>query len=81
MSATHERDSQTAPQKERNYIRLRLSWCSTSALLWREDGDTRLIDNSGKKKKDIKIFKARPSSSPKAQLFLPHFNFQIKKKK
>lgn len=56
MSATHEPDSQTAPQKERNYIRLRLSWCSTSALLWREDGDTRIIDNSGKKKKGYQDF-------------------------
>lgn len=57
MSATHERDSQTAPQKERNYIRLRLSWCSTSAaLLWREYGHTRIIDNSGKKKKGYQDF-------------------------
>lgn len=56
MSATHERDSQTAPQKERNYIRLRLNWCSTSALLWREYGDTRIIDNSGKKKKGYQDF-------------------------
>lgn len=57
MSATHERDSQTAPQKERSYIRLRLSWCSTSAaLLWREYGHTRIIDNSGKKKKGYQDF-------------------------
>lgn len=57
MSATHERDSQTAPQKERNCIRLRLSWCSTSALLWREYGDTRIIDNSGKKKRISRLLK------------------------